>query len=303
MVHSPQPCSGPEDYQDVHLLVQQMYAHKGPPVYASIGDIDWWRWGPAREMTKLAQIHLWRNAAQELIGVVWLENLWSQDVIANLFVRPDQPGFEAEMLAWCEDYLRAQKNARPLTLTTSAFTSDSARIAVLQQRDYQQQNTAMIYFSQKPTKELESKPLPEGYIVRSVRGEEDVAARAEVHRAAFHPSRMTPEIYRNLMREAPTYRPDLDVVAVAPDKSFAAYCLVWFDAQNKIGVYEPVGCHPDHRRKGLASAVMYEGLRRLYKLGAQQAFVCTAKDYEAEHFYRAINFQPLDYNQNWKKEL
>ena len=32
-------------------------------------------------------------------------------------------------------------------------------------------------------------------------------------------------------------------MAIAPDGTFAAYCLVWYDAANGWGIYEPEGCH------------------------------------------------------------
>lgn len=54
-----------------------------------------------------------------------------------------------------------------------------------------------------------------------------------VHRNAFAPSRMTVEKYRRIMN-APTYRPDLDLVVVAPDGTFAAFCIVWFDEVNRL---------------------------------------------------------------------
>ena len=64
---------------------------------------------------------------------------------------------------------------------------------------------------------------------------------------------MTVESYVNVQAAWP-YRADLDCVVEAPDGSFAAYALAWLDAENAVGELEPVGTHPDHRRRGLASA-------------------------------------------------
>ena len=38
-----------------------------------------------------------------------------------------------------------------------------------------------------------------------------------------------------------------DLVAVAPDKSFAAYAGISYDTVNKLGVIEPVCTHPAYR--------------------------------------------------------
>ena len=48
------------------------------------------------------------------------------------------------------------------------------------------------------------------------------------------------------------YRADLDCVVEAPDGSLVAYCLAWLDDANRVGELEPVGTHPDYRRRGLA---------------------------------------------------
>ena len=65
----------------------------------------------------------------------------------------------------------------------------------------------------------------------------------------------------------------LDLVAMAPDRTFAACCLFWLDEENAVGQIEPVGTHPDYRRRGLGRALIEEGLRRLRALGATTAYV------------------------------
>jgi len=65
----------------------------------------------------------------------------------------------------------------------------------------------------------------------------------------------------------------LDLVAVAPDGTLAAYVGMPYDASNRLGSFEPVCTHPDHRRRRLACVLMLEGIRRLRSIGAIEAMV------------------------------
>ncbi len=100
---------------------------------------------------------------------------------------------------------------------------------------------------------------------------------------------------------SPTYRPELDLVVVAPDDSFAAFCIVWFDEVNHMGVFEPVGCHSAHRRRGLTRALMYEGMRRLRDLGATTAHVLAHGSADAAPgLYASAGFQVIDQCRAWQ---
>jgi ribosomal protein S18 acetylase RimI-like enzyme len=99
-----------------------------------------------------------------------------------------------------------------------------------------------------------------------------------------------PESYRRVMQAWP-YRPELDNVVVAPDGSFAAFCLCWLDEENGVGELEPVGTHPDHRRKGLAEAVCRAGLASLHAAGADTAIVYPVGDSGAARLYESLGFR------------
>jgi hypothetical protein len=133
-------------------------------------------------------------------------------------------------------------------------------------------------------------------------GEEDLERRVDVHRDAFAPSKMTVEKHRDVMRSV-TYRAELDLVVEAPDGSFAAYCLVWFDERNRFGLFEPVGCHATYRQRGLTKAVMFEGMRRLRKLGATTAYVNSLLGAEAASaLYDSVGMLVLTENHAWVKD-
>ncbi|GGP53907.1 GNAT family N-acetyltransferase [Saccharothrix coeruleofusca] len=135
--------------------------------------------------------------------------------------------------------------------------------------------------------------LPPGHHLDHVT-DPDVPARVAAHRAAFHPSRVTDHSYR-LVRATWPYRADLDRVARTPDGSVAAYCLAWLDERTGVGELEPVGTHPDHRRRGLAAAVSLDALHRLRAAGARTVVVHPRGDdaYPVpRHLYTALGFRP-----------
>ncbi len=134
--------------------------------------------------------------------------------------------------------------------------------------------------------------VPEGFTLRTVRNEADFHQRVAVHRAVWAPSRLTEESYRKVMRAWP-YRSDLDCVVEAADGTFAAYVLCWYDDDNRVGEFEPVGTHPDYRRRGLGAAVCTYALRRLQEEGARQAIVYAEgrdEDEPSRALYESVGF-------------
>lgn len=142
------------------------------------------------------------------------------------------------------------------------------------------------------------RPVPEvpGYRLRAVQPGE-AAPRAACHRAAWTPpggsSRVTTAAYDALMATAP-YRADLDWVAVDADGAWVASCLVWLDDATGVALVEPVGCAPEHRRRGLAGAVSLAALTAARAAGATQALVCPRGDQDHPVpgvLYRGLGFE------------
>jgi GNAT superfamily N-acetyltransferase len=155
-----------------------------------------------------------------------------------------------------------------------------------------------------------SKPVPDtvpqsGYTVRSLGDEGELPARSWLSWKVFHPDEPDEkyqgwEWYKNVQR-VPLYRRDLDIVAVAPHGELAAFCTVWFDDITRTAVFEPVGTHPDHQKRGLGKAVMSEGLRRAQRLGADLATVSSYST-GAHALYESMGFTDVDLVEPWIKE-
>ncbi|NIU39876.1 GNAT family N-acetyltransferase [Candidatus Bathyarchaeota archaeon] len=133
--------------------------------------------------------------------------------------------------------------------------------------------------------------LPEGYTIRNAVIEKDFVKYREVQMAVFsHIVSMNKELLE-LYSTASFYREDLDIVAVGPDSRFAAFCTARIDPLSKIAELEPVGTHPDHRRLGLAKAVICESLKRLEKYKPSIVVILGAAPTEgARRLYESVGF-------------
>lgn len=122
--------------------------------------------------------------------------------------------------------------------------------------------------------------LPAGFTIRTVHGEQEAAAVATLHRAAFGTTVMTTERRLGVMRSR-SYRPELDLVAETANGVLAAYGMGTVDeAENRLDgrndVYADLfATHPDYRGAGLAHALMGEVLRRLQPGGYAHALLST----------------------------
>jgi predicted N-acetyltransferase YhbS len=296
------PYQGEADFEKVRRLLVESY---------TITDRihNWWldRWESCRfggyaeqELTgdRLweADTHLWETEDGTLVGVVTPEGAGN----AFLQVHPDYARIEAGMLAWAEKRHRAARPEKPLN--TYAYEYDLERAEVLRDRGYEDMGRCEYTRWRYLDAPIPQGGAPEGYVVRDLVGatQADLAGRAAVLNAAFGSTTNTAELM-DVLRRAPTYRADLDIVVVAPDGSTAAMCGVWYGEENRMGWFEPVATHPAHHRRGLATAAMSEGLRRLRALGATRAYVGSGYGAPANRLYESLGFTAYEIWHHWVK--
>jgi mycothiol synthase len=143
---------------------------------------------------------------------------------------------------------------------------------------------------------------PEGYTVRHVKLPEDFEPFSEVVNTVFSHCGMTEKLAM-FYTEAGFYHDELDLVTEAPDGSFASFVTVRIDPLTRMAELEPVGTHPDHRRKGLAKAVCAEGIRRVQKYDPICIVILGAASTEAAaNLYKSVGFIKEDVHL-WKKVL
>jgi ribosomal protein S18 acetylase RimI-like enzyme len=264
-------------------LAAECWRLQGPFVDAHVGDLPWRMY---QHLDKLSEVHvrLWLDGDGRARAWAWL---WQERGELDFQLHPESPGLLGDVLEWFES--EAQPNEDGV-LTAWALEAHGETVAGLDSEGYEVGEGDWYEHMLAPLgPELAEPEVPDGFELRTVRGDEDVERRVEVHRAAFAPSRVVPESYRRVMQAWP-YRPELDQVAVAPDGSFAAFCLCWLDEGNRVGDLEPVGTHPDHRRLGLARAVCLAGLRSLRDAGADTALVYSVGGSGATRLYESVGF-------------
>lgn len=183
---------------------------------------------------------------------------------------------------------------------------DKLHKAILTRRGYMRSKFPAEHMRYRPfTKPIPESISPSGYTVRALGDESELPARSWLSWKAFHPDEPDEkyqgwEWYKNIQR-VPIYNHDLDIVAVAPDGELAAFCTVWFDNVTSTAVFQPVGTHPAHQKRGLGKAVMSEGLRRAQKLGATLAAVSSYST-GAHALYESMGFTEFDLLEPWIKE-
>ncbi len=250
---------------------------------------------------RLGRVQLWENATGELVGVVNAEG----DGEAHLQLHPAYRHLEEAMIDWAEAALPTLRpdSTRP-QLELFVYEYDLARQALLRARGYTKLTGGGVTRRLSlATPHLEVPAIAPGYTLRTTDPTDlaDCQQIADLLNAAFNRDFHTALEYQNFTRFAPSFRPHLDLVAVAPDGTFAAYVGIPYDEANRLGIFEPVCTHPDHRRHGLARSLMVEGLQRLRVLGAADVMVGTGDMIPANRLYDSLGFTETCKGYTWRK--
>lgn len=197
-----------------------------------------------------------------------------------------RPGAAQDVLpaivAWSAERVRAANAAggENNTLDTLCFPSDPERDRLLLANGFERIEGDTVRLLRSLHAPIPEPQFPPGFIVRGCQDEVEAEQYATLHRAAFGTKWMTTERRLELMRE-PGYDPELDLVAVAPDGTWAAYVVGNWDTElaapdgGKLGWTDPIGTHPDFRRRGLSRNLVAQALQMLKARGATYAAVGT----------------------------
>ena len=255
----------------------------------------WGRWEwmfslPYLDATALSQIGIWEDDGL-IVAVVTYE---TDTGFAWLLTDAAHAWLYADLLAWARTNLSRNGVIRILVNDTDHQLEQVVAAHGLTRTPDREPNAALDL-----TADL-SYRLPEGYRIASLADGCDLHRLNRVlHRGFHNPGQplTTPAAIqeRRISVSGPHLDRALNMVAIAPDGEYAAYCGVWLDPTTDYALVEPVCTDPDHRLLGLGRAVVLEAARRCGLRGAKVAYVGSD-----QVFYYAIGFTPDTCGTWWK---
>jgi ribosomal protein S18 acetylase RimI-like enzyme len=230
-----------------------------------------------------ANVVLWTTPAGELLAwAVMQAPFWAIDHACH---HSADATLRRQLVVWADTRARAlmgSPGGRPawfvnLFADQVDLIRDFEEVGFTCQADARKGSWSKVWMRRSAQAPVECHALPPGFSIRPLAGNAEVDAYVDLHRAVFESDCMTVE-WRARTLHRPEYRPDLDLVAVAPDGRLVAFCIGWLDERSAgapRGQIEPMGVRADVRRLGLGRAIISEALRRLVLHDAAQLFVET----------------------------
>lgn len=243
---------------------------------------------------------IWLTAPGRAVGLVHPDGKG----FPYLEIDPGHRHLESEMISWAEEHLAGSREGGGRQVHVLVFDYDIDRQRLLDERGYERMAWGIVHRQLLLDRVAPREPSStEGYTVReTIPGGEDAGQIAQLLNAAFGRTSHTALEYERFTQRAASFRRELDLVAVAPDGRLVAYAGIPYDEQNRRGIFEPVCTHPQHRRRGLAEALMREGLLRLQALGALSAIVETGSANPANRLYESVGFTEAHAAWFWRRE-
>ena len=258
-----------------------------------IGDIAWQRF--QQEIADQDWPTYLLEVDRKLVSWGWLDPTNH----LMLAVHPSHPEATGPLIE------KLSKSSSKSTMTVDIFESEEHIISRLLSNGFCEMNDGLFYLRMAvDLRNLTDVSLPDGFSTRFIDTSADLEKRVDVHREAFHPSKVTYRSYGNAIN-ATGYNSRLDCVAVSPDGTFASFSLIWYDRNSGIGLLEPVGTSPRFRKLGLSKAVCTMALVELKKMGGKYAIVNTWGDQGhpiTAKLYNSMGFRAISRTRNFIKE-
>lgn len=259
---------------------------------------------------KKRDICLWEDSAGSLIGFAQLLIPESGRQVRGLLrfsAHPDWRGSGLQTRIIECALARMQQVGRErgvhVELHSRARDDDFARIAWLESHGFTLERR-FLRMARSLEQPIPQSPFPEGFALRESQGDGDADKWTAMFNESFVDTwnhiRLTTETRLRWLTDL-DYKPELDLVAVAPDRTYAAFCFCNIrSAENsrterREGWIELLGTRRGFRRGGLGKAMLLAGLQHLRAHGATTAVLGVDADSpsRAAELYESVGFRTI----------
>lgn len=251
---------------------------------------------------------LWEDGDGHLVGFaeLWFPEPGSEgyDGFLTIKIHPAVRGteLEAQILAWAEERGRAFgcEHGAPVNLRTRTRDTQHEHRAMLEQRGFTV-SRSFFHMARALAEPIPQPQFPAGFTLRTVQLDDPLEQHVALFNEAFidhwnhHP--LTVEQIQYFM-QGPHYCIERDLVAIAPDGTYAAFCYCHINPEENArtgrnaGYIQVLGTRRGYRRIGLGHAMLLAGLQRLKADGVTTALlgVDTCNPSGALELYESVGF-------------
>ena len=246
-----------------------------------------------------ADVRIWKKSDETLCGFALVDlSVWGLFYLVN----PSEEGreLEQEILSWACNRASHIGRGKSIALRCRRVRGDNPkRILDLERQGFRREsNRQGLRMVRRLDVPLDRPLIPQGFKIRHLSGRDEVEACVTLVNSAI-PKATSAETHQRWI-ETPEYIPELDLIAVADDGTFAAFCQSYYDplelarSTRREGWTDPIGTAPAYRKKGLARAIVLEALWRLKSRGIEDAVLGVAGSNEvAQKLYESIGYRAI----------
>ena len=267
-------------------------------------------WLPVRfennHLERKEDVKIWekqvKDSPAEIVAITSSES-------RNMFyihTHPEYKSLEGEIIDWIEQHFKSKrkKTNKQNILYLFSMQGDIERETLLTELGYIKRGIIGIHRSRPLDMPIPEVEIPKGFTIRNTQGKADYDQLAETIRVIFgHGDWFNAEVLEGIAR-CSFYKEDLDLIAVAPNGTFASICTFRIDPFGNMATVEPMGTHPNYRKLGLGKILIYEGIKRTMKYNPTLFYIDSAANNPAANkFYDSVGFTGDVGEYSWQKEF